>query len=82
MLRMLPDIVGREPDLDAIDAFVQAMLIGFACLVLEGEPGIGETTLWREAVGRAGRLGIRVLSSRRAHLAAVAALDQHMLLIC
>src|SRR5207237_7200784 len=33
-------------------------------LVLEGEPGIGKTTLWTEAIDRARRLGFRTLTCR------------------
>ncbi len=33
-------------------------------LVIEGEPGIGKTTLWSEAAGRAQRAGWQVLSCR------------------
>src|SRR5207244_4274969 len=33
-------------------------------LVLEGEPGIGKTTLWAAAIDRARRLGLRPLTCR------------------
>jgi hypothetical protein len=39
-------IVGREDELHAIEAFVVRGTEGPAALVLEGEPGIGKTTLW------------------------------------
>jgi DNA-binding CsgD family transcriptional regulator len=61
---VLPDIVGRQADLDAIEAFLQAMLSGFACLVLSGEAGIGKSTLWAEAIRRARVRGVAVLSCR------------------
>jgi hypothetical protein len=34
--------------------------------VIEGDPGIGKTTLWLDAVGRARERGFRVLTSRAA----------------
>jgi DNA-binding CsgD family transcriptional regulator len=39
-------IVGRAPEMAAIDWFLTAVLEGPAALVLEGEAGIGKTTLW------------------------------------
>ena len=52
-------VVGREPELAAIDRFLD----GGAprALVLEGEPGIGKTTLWREGVRRAAAAGFCTL---------------------
>ncbi len=35
-------------------------------MVIAGDPGIGKTTLWLDAVGRAGDRGFRVLTSRAA----------------
>jgi DNA-binding CsgD family transcriptional regulator len=58
--------LGRERELSTIDAWL-AGLPGAAApglLVVAGEAGIGKTTLWTEAVGRARALGYRVLSSR------------------
>jgi hypothetical protein len=40
-------IVGREEELGAIREFLDAVE-RLAALVIEGEPGIGKTTLWRE----------------------------------
>src|SRR6266545_2721853 len=59
-------VVGREAELVGIDAVLAAGRREFAVLVLEGEPGIGKTTVWREGIARATSLGYRVLSCRAA----------------
>src|SRR5947209_2112672 len=60
------DIVGREEELGRLHGFVGRAGDGPAALVLEGEPGIGKSTLWLAGVGHAKELGVRVLSSRPA----------------
>jgi predicted ATPase len=62
------EIVGREQELGTIDAFVGRAAAGPAALVLEGEAGIGTTTLWRSGVGAARTRGLRVLSARPAEV--------------
>jgi predicted ATPase len=59
-------VVGREAEVRAIDDVLAAGRSGLAALVLEGEPGIGKTTLWREGIARAAEKGYRVLSCRAA----------------
>jgi DNA-binding CsgD family transcriptional regulator len=58
--------LGRERELASIDGWLAAFAVASApaMLVIGGEPGIGKTTLWTEAVRRARALGHRVLSSR------------------
>ncbi len=58
--------LGRERELASIDAWLAGVPPATApgLLVIAGEPGIGKTTLWNEAVRRARALGYRVLSSR------------------
>ena len=46
--------------------FIQALRGGPGCLVIEGEAGIGKTTLWQTAVDAASERGYRVLVSRPA----------------
>ncbi len=58
------EVVGREEELGLVREF--AAREGFAALVLEGEAGIGKTTLWREAVALASEGGARVLVARPA----------------
>ena len=60
------EIVGREAELASINAFIGEMEGGAAALVLEGEAGVGKTTLWGVCVERARARGLRVLSSRPA----------------
>ncbi len=60
----MAEIVGRDDELAAIDAFLGTLDTGPAGLVLEGEPGIGKTILWRACVERAEELSYRVLVSR------------------
>ncbi|HEV8420435.1 MAG TPA: AAA family ATPase, partial [Actinomycetota bacterium] len=57
-------IIGRENELAAIGAFLASVRDGPAGLVLHGEPGIGHTMLWKEAVATARRQGFRVLACR------------------
>jgi DNA-binding CsgD family transcriptional regulator len=55
------EIVGRRVELEAIDPFLDRVTGGGAALVFEGGPGIGKTTVWREAVIRATVRGYTVL---------------------
>jgi len=60
------ELVSREEELASIDAFLGEAREGAAALVLEGEPGIGKSTLWLAGVENARARGIRVLSTRPA----------------
>ena len=57
-------MIARAAELGAIERFVAAGADRTAVLVLEGEPGIGKTTLWEAAVDAARRRGLRVLAAR------------------
>jgi DNA-binding CsgD family transcriptional regulator len=66
-------VLGRDSELGRIEAWLhshgpdRAAPAGEgAVLVIEGEPGIGKTTLWTEAARRAGEAGWQVLSCRPA----------------
>jgi DNA-binding CsgD family transcriptional regulator len=59
-------LVGRESELSSVEELLDSIMGGFAALALEGEPGIGKTTVWREAVRRAQGRGYQVLVSRPA----------------
>lgn len=61
---MSGSIVGRDAELLGVERFLTDASRGATALVIQGEPGIGKTTLWREALRRAGDRGMRVLSSR------------------
>ena len=55
-------IVGRERELDQIDAFISGDGPR-GTLVVVGDPGIGKTTLWEFALARARAAGLQVLST-------------------
>jgi predicted ATPase len=47
-------VFGRGAELDLADRFLEAVVRGASgAFVVEGEPGIGKTVLWREVVARA-----------------------------
>src|SRR5215204_3433555 len=56
------DFFGREFEFQTIAAFTDANeRVG--ALILEGEPGIGKTTLWRAGLAEARNKGINVVAS-------------------
>jgi len=57
-------IIGRQAEQAAISAFLDGLSAGPAVLVVEGQAGMGKTTLWRHAMAQAAGRGYRVLSSR------------------
>jgi DNA-binding CsgD family transcriptional regulator len=63
---MVFDIVSREEELSSLHAFIDEVCAAPAALVLEGEAGIGKSTLWVAGVDHARTRGFRVLSSRPA----------------
>ena len=64
--RVVFEIVGREAELASVNAFIGGAEDGPAALVLEGEAGIGKSTLWEAGVEHARAQGLSVLSSRPA----------------
>ena len=63
---MLERIVSRGAEEQALVEFLDSAPGEPCALVVEGDPGIGKTTLWLDAVGRARQRGFRVLTSRAA----------------
>src|SRR5205814_92059 len=59
-------VIGRESELAAIEELLQGLATGPGTLLIEGEAGIGKTTLWNEAMRSAEDRGYRALSSRAA----------------
>jgi len=59
-------VVGRGKELSRLYAFMDDVTDGPAVLLLEGESGIGKTTLWRRGVTTAAERGWRVLFTRPA----------------
>ena len=60
------EVVGRESEQARIEAFTAALPNGVRLLTIRGEPGIGKTALWREAVAHCRADGFEVLVTRPA----------------
>lgn len=60
----MTEIIGRAEELAALHAFMNDVRGGPAALVVDGEPGIGKSTLWLAGVEIARERRMRVLSSR------------------
>src|SRR5690349_3276879 len=61
---MASELLGRDDELGALATFLDSPESGLAALVLEGEAGIGKSTLWQAAVDRARGAGVRMLEAR------------------
>ncbi len=59
-------IVGRDAELASLQDFVASISGGAAALVLEGEAGMGKTTLWTAGIAEARELELRVLEAQPA----------------
>jgi DNA-binding CsgD family transcriptional regulator len=57
-------VVGRQAELASIDDFLARMREGPRALFVEGEAGIGKSSLWKVGLDRAAEAGARVLSTR------------------
>jgi DNA-binding CsgD family transcriptional regulator len=62
------EVIGREAELASVRAFVERSGGGPAALALEGEAGIGKSTLWRAGVEHACAREMRVLAARPAEV--------------
>jgi DNA-binding CsgD family transcriptional regulator len=65
-MTMTVETVGRQAELASIHAFLECAAESPLALVLEGEAGIGKSTLWLDGVEAARARGFRVLVSRPA----------------
>ena len=65
---MAVEVVGRDQELSSLCAFLDRRVTaeGPTAFVLDGEAGIGKSTLWLAAVEAAREQGLRVLASRPA----------------
>jgi DNA-binding CsgD family transcriptional regulator len=65
---MASAVVGREEELGVLEALLDTRTAahGPTAVAIEGEAGIGKSTLWREAVDAARAQGLRVLTARAA----------------
>src|SRR6478609_8568905 len=61
---MIKGVVSRETESRVVDEFLGSVPAGPSALVVEGEAGIGKTTVWLAGVQRAQELGFQVLSAR------------------
>jgi DNA-binding NarL/FixJ family response regulator len=59
-------IFGRDLELAAMEQFLHNTRTWPSAVVIEGEAGIGKTTLWLEGVRRAAERGVRALQARPA----------------
>src|SRR5262245_36699476 len=62
----LHELLGRDAELLRLEEFVGRLDAGPGTLVLEGEPGVGKTELWRAGAASARARGFRVLDARPA----------------
>ena len=63
---MSSGVVGRDAELASLRDFVSSISAGAVALALEGDAGVGKTTLWRAGLEEAGDRGLRVLVARPA----------------
>jgi DNA-binding CsgD family transcriptional regulator len=63
---MSPGVVGRERELASLRDFASRIPAGAVALVLEGDAGVGKTTLWEAGLAQATTEGFRVLLARPA----------------
>jgi DNA-binding CsgD family transcriptional regulator len=59
-------IIGRDAELALVGDFIASITDGAAALVLQGEAGVGKTTMWAAGVAEAAERGFRVLEARPA----------------
>jgi hypothetical protein len=59
-------VVTRAAETQALAEFVRATATGPSALIIEGEPGIGKTTLWSTGIEQARTTGFQVLAARPA----------------
>jgi DNA-binding CsgD family transcriptional regulator len=64
------ELVGREPEQAEIEEVLERAQVSSAVLVLEGEPGVGKTTLWRFGVELAIAAEFQVLATQPAEVEA------------
>jgi DNA-binding CsgD family transcriptional regulator len=59
-------VVGRDVELARVGHFLDGISVAPTALLVEGEPGIGKTTVWAAAIGAAESRSFRVLQARAA----------------
>src|SRR6266487_4086179 len=66
MRALAREVVGRDEELAVLRDFLAAVDRLPSALLIEGEAGIGKTTLWSAGIAAAAEHGYRVLSARPA----------------
>jgi DNA-binding CsgD family transcriptional regulator len=61
--RVMSSVVGRDAELASLGDFFASLSEGASALVLEGEAGVGKTTLWRAGIAAAEERGLLVLQA-------------------
>ena len=61
---VVPELVGREPELEQVRSWAHGLSTGPSALVIRGEAGIGKTTIWQVATAEAASAEATVLVSR------------------
>ncbi|MGZ6832288.1 MAG: AAA family ATPase [Mycobacteriaceae bacterium] len=61
---MVASVVGRDEEIARINSFLDKVPSGGSALVLEGEAGIGKSTLWLKGIELARARGLKVLVAR------------------
>jgi len=59
----MPTVIGRDGELRQAAAYLERIKGGPASLLVNGDPGVGKTTLWETVVADAQREGFRVLQA-------------------
>src|SRR6266851_3946173 len=62
-IHAIPDLIGREPESELLDALIDALPDAGGALIVRGEAGIGKSALLQRARERAVAIGARVLST-------------------
>ena len=61
---MEAELIGRDEELQRVQRFLEAVPASGRALLIAGEAGVGKTSLWQSAVGRAQAAGMRVIAAR------------------
>ena len=61
---MEAELIGRDEELQRVQRFLEAVPAGSRVLLITGEAGVGKTSLWQAAVGRAQAADMRAIAAR------------------
>ncbi|HKV87344.1 MAG TPA: ATP-binding protein, partial [Candidatus Dormibacteraeota bacterium] len=65
-LQLDSPVIGRDSELSVVDRWLAGPAAGPFALIIEGEAGVGKTTVWRHAIQSAEAAGMRVLRCQAA----------------